>query len=172
MASQTFLIMSDSHGDRAIVQSLKERYQGHVTAIFHNGDSELPADDPLWQGIFVVKGNCDTGNYPETQVHRLGDVTIAQTHGHLQGINFSWNRLDLFAQEAQADICLYGHLHVPAAWKSGSCLFVNPGSISFPRGEIHEKLYALLTVDEQTITVRYYNREHEEYLSLTTAFER
>ena len=42
MAKQTIIVMSDSHGDRAIVEEIKTYYLGKVDAIFHNGDSELP----------------------------------------------------------------------------------------------------------------------------------
>ena len=41
MAEQTIIVMSDSHGERDIVADIKNRYQGKVDAIFHNGDSEL-----------------------------------------------------------------------------------------------------------------------------------
>ncbi|WP_238141211.1 metallophosphoesterase family protein, partial [Streptococcus suis] len=115
-ASKTILVMSDSHGDRQIVEEIKNHYLGKVDAIFHNGDSELDSQDSLWDGIQVVNGNCDYfGGYPDQLITRLGDVTIAQTHGHLYGINYGWQRLDYWAQEVDADICLYGHLHVPDA---------------------------------------------------------
>lgn len=66
----------------------------------------------------MVRGNCDyDSGYPERLVVKLGDVIIAQTHGHLFGINFTWDKLDLWAQQEDADICLYGHLHVAAAWR-------------------------------------------------------
>ena len=91
MAEQTIIVMSDSHGDRDIVADIKNRYQGKVDAIFHNGDSELESSDPIWKGIYVVRGNCDyDSGYPERLVVKLGDVIIAQTHGHLYGINFTW----------------------------------------------------------------------------------
>ena len=51
MATQ-FVVMSDSHGDYDIVKDIKDRYQGKVDAIFHNGDSELKSSDPVcgaWQ---------------------------------------------------------------------------------------------------------------------------
>ena len=51
--------MSDSHGDRSIVEAIKEKYLGQVDGIFHNGDSELKSDDPVWKGIHVVQGNMD-----------------------------------------------------------------------------------------------------------------
>ena len=69
MAEQTIIVMSDSHGDRDIVADIKKRYQGKVDAIFHNGDSELESSDPIWKGIYVVRGNCDyDSGYPERLV--------------------------------------------------------------------------------------------------------
>ena len=97
MASTRIVVMSDSHGDREIVKNIKERYLGKVDAIFHNGDSELPSSDPIWEGIHVVAGNCDyDSGYPNSLVVHLPNATIAQTHGHLYHINFMWDRLDLF----------------------------------------------------------------------------
>ncbi|HEP2578015.1 TPA: metallophosphoesterase [Streptococcus pyogenes] len=173
MASKTIIVMSDSHGDRDIVQAIKDKYLGQVDAIFHNGDSELNSSDPIWAGIYVVGGNCDydTG-YPDRLVTQLGTVTIAQTHGHLYHINFTWDKLDYFAQEVVADICLYGHLHRPAAWQVGQILFMNPGSVTQPRGEINEKLYARVELTDTQIKVDYFTRDHKLYPSLSKEFKR
>ncbi|WP_306345025.1 metallophosphoesterase [Streptococcus sciuri] len=172
MATQ-FVVMSDSHGDYEIVKDIKERYQGKVDAIFHNGDSELKSSDPIWNGIYVVRGNCDYDDgYSESNVVKIDDVTIAQTHGHLYQINFMWDRLDLFAQEARADICLYGHLHRASAWSMKGTVFINPGSVLQPRGEVAEKLYALVTVTAETIKVDFYTRNHELYPRLSQEFTR
>ncbi|MFC3928754.1 metallophosphoesterase [Streptococcus caprae] len=173
MASYTFLVMSDSHGDRHVVEDIKQHYQGKVTALFHNGDSELPSTDPIWSGIEVVRGNCDYDNgYEDTNVRHFGEVTLVQTHGHLQGINFGWQRLDLLAQSEDADVCLYGHLHRADAWKNGKTVFVNPGSVLQPRGEVQEKLYALVGVDDDKISVDFYSLNHQLYPSLSKVFER
>ncbi|MGF0047798.1 metallophosphoesterase [Streptococcus hyointestinalis] len=172
MATQ-FVVMSDSHGDYDIVKDIKDRYQGKVDAIFHNGDSELKSSDPVWDGIYVVRGNCDYDDgYPENNVVELNGVTIAQTHGHLYQINFMWDRLDLFAQEAGADICLYGHLHRASAWRMEDIVFINPGSVLQPRGDVMEKLYALVTVTDTTIKVDFYTRNHELYPQLSQEFTR
>ncbi len=167
-ASKTILVMSDSHGDRAIVDEIKSRYLGKVDAIFHNGDSELDSRDELWEGIRVVNGNCDYfDGYEDRLITKIGDVTIAQTHGHLYGINYGWQRLDYWAQEVGADICLYGHLHVPNAEVRGQTLFLNPGSISQPRGLVKECLYALVTISATNFHVDFYNRHHQHYALLT-----
>ena len=172
MATQ-FVVMSDSHGDYDIVKDIKDRYQGKVDAIFHNGDSELKSSDPVWDGIYVVRGNCDYDDgYPENNVVELNGITIAQTHGHLYQINFMWDRLDLFAQEAGADICLYGHLHRASAWRMEDIVFINPGSVLQPRGEVMDKLYALVTVTDTTIKVDFYTRNHELYPQLSQEFTR
>ncbi|VTS37393.1 metallophosphoesterase ysnB [Streptococcus pseudoporcinus] len=173
MANKIIIVMSDSHGDRDIVQAIKDKYLAQVDAIFHNGDSELRSSDSIWDGIYVVGGNCDNDpGYPDRLVTKLDHFTIAQTHGHLYHINFTWDKLDYFAQEVDADLCLYGHLHRPAAWKLGKTLFVNPGSVSQPRGEVDQKLYARIELADDTIKVDYLTRDHELYPLLSKEFKR
>lgn len=173
MAKKTIIVMSDSHGDREIIEAIKTKYQGKVAAIFHNGDSELPSSDRIWEGIQVVRGNCDYDNgYPEKLITDLDGVVVAQTHGHLYQINFTWDRLDLFAQEADADICLYGHLHRPAAWHNGKTIFINPGSVSQPRGDVTEKLYAKVDITDDKVAVAYYTRHHDLFPALSEEFKR
>lgn len=173
MAEYTLIVMSDSHGDRRVVEDIKARYLGKVDAIFHNGDSELASKDPIWSGISVVRGNCDyDSGYEDSRLMSLPNLTIAQTHGHLYGINFGWDRLDYFAQEVDADICLYGHLHRAAAWQNGKTVFINPGSVLQPRGEISEKLYAKVTVTDSKILVDFYRLNHTLFAELSKEFSR
>lgn len=173
MAEYTLIVMSDSHGDRQVVENIKAHYADKVDAIFHNGDSELESRDSIWNGIHVVRGNCDyDAGYKDSLVTQFDGLTVAQTHGHLYHINFMWDRLDLFAQEAEADICLYGHLHRAAAWQEGKTVFVNPGSVLQPRGEIMEKLYAKITVTDTTIKVDFYQLDHQLYPALSKEFDR
>ena len=79
--------------------------------------------------------------------------------------------LDFF-KEADADICLYGHLHRPAAWRNGKTIFINPGSVSQPRGDVQEKLYAKVEITQDTIKVTYYTRHHDLYPALSKEFDR
>lgn len=173
MAKQVIIVMSDSHGDRAIVEEIRDRYLGKVDAIFHNGDSELRPDDAVWEGIQVVGGNMDFyPGYRPTLVTELGHTRIAQTHGHLYNINFDFQKLDFWAQEKEADICLYGHLHVPNAWLEGKTLFLNPGSISQPRGPIQECLYARVEITDESFKIDFLTRQHEVYPALSREFSR
>lgn len=164
---KTIIVMSDSHGDRQIVEEIKKKYLEKVDAIFHNGDSELNADDPIWTGIHAVMGNCDWTPFPERSVVKMDELRIAQTHGHLYGINYGWDRLDYWAEEEMADICLYGHLHIPAAEVRGKTLFLNPGSITNPRGLIRECLYAKVDIFDDHYHIDYLTRDHKIYPELT-----
>ena len=82
--------MSDSHGNRDIVQELKDYYRGKVDAIFHNGDSELSSSDPIWQGIEVVEGNCVYGHLHAAAVEKRGKTvflnpgSVQQPRGPIQ----------------------------------------------------------------------------------------
>lgn len=173
MASIKLIVMSDSHGDRAVVEAIKSHYQGQVAAIFHNGDSEIPSSDPVWEGIQVVAGNCDyDSGYPDQLLTEVGGVRVAQTHGHLQGINFGWDRLVYFALDSAADLCLYGHLHRAAAWQEEGVVFINPGSVLQPRGEVLERLYALVTIEDHHIHVAFYDLSHRLYPGLEKEFTR
>ena len=76
MAKQTIIVMSDSHGTAPLLKLLKKKYLGQVDGIFHNGDSELKSDDPVWEGIHVVQGNMD---FFMMAIGTLGDPTRANT---------------------------------------------------------------------------------------------
>ena len=82
MAKQTIIVMSDSHGDSLIVEEIRDRYLGKVDAIFHDGDSELRPDSPLWEGIQVVRGNMDF-------LFRLSR-TLSDSTGSYQDYPDSW----------------------------------------------------------------------------------
>lgn len=49
-------------------------------------------------------------------------------------------------------------------------LYINPGSISLPRGG-NEKTYALVVKDNQSTTVKFFNDNHEELSHLTCLFK-
>ena len=67
---------------------------------------------------------------------------------------------------------LIGHLHIPDARMEGKTLFLNPGSISQPRGLINERLYAKVEINDDRFKVDFYTRNHELYPSLSKEFSR
>lgn len=168
-----YLVVSDNHGDRQILVDLQAKYAGKVDAMFHCGDSELPADDPLWNDFIVVQGNCDYDPaYQTSQTVEFGNDRIYLTHGHRSNVRFGLNVLSLEAQEAQANIALFGHIHQAVAEFEKGILFVNPGSISQPRGPIQIPSYALIESNELHYAVQFYNRAFQPIEELQATFDR
>ncbi|WEV44632.1 metallophosphoesterase [Streptococcaceae bacterium ESL0687] len=156
------IIMSDSHGDRKIVEDIKNKYLGKASAIIHCGDSELPSDDKVWEGITVVRGNCDfDSGYKELVSLEDEGKKILVTHGHLFGVNFGLTGLENLAKQNQADMVFFGHIHRPVAQIEDKTLYLNPGSISQPRGEYPEKMYCKLELTKDAYNIQYLTRDHE-----------
>ena len=80
--------------------------------------------------------------------------------------------LSLQAQEAGANIALFGHIHQAVAELDKNILFVNPGSISQPRGPVQVPSYAIIDSEAKNYHVEYYNRAHQSIEELAADFER
>ncbi|WP_427814089.1 metallophosphoesterase [Enterococcus sp. 22-H-5-01] len=168
-----YLVVSDNHGDRNILVEIVNRYVGMVDHMFHCGDSELKANDELWEHFTVVTGNCDYDpEYKKEQIITIGNDVIYMTHGHLSNVRFGLTMLSVQAQEAGANIALFGHIHQAVAEMDKHILFVNPGSISQPRGPIQIPSYAIIESDEEGYQVAYYNRAHQPIEELVASFKR
>lgn len=164
-----FLIVSDTHGDREIIVDIFDKWRDSVAGIFYNGDSELAADDTVFDGVSTVIGNMDDDpDFVAARATTIDGITFFQTHGHLyDATQFNaWANLKLMAtaaQEANAQVALFGHTHLEGAVVFDDILFINPGSIRLPKGP-HANLggtYAVLDVTETRYDVRFYNRQHQ-----------
>lgn len=157
-----FVVMSDSHYEREVVESIKNRYLKKASAIFHCGDSELPSSDPIWEGITVVAGNCDYDDgYKDYELKLVEGKRVLISHGHLFNVGFGLDRYSYFAEEQKADIALFGHIHRPVVQKINDILYLNPGSVSQPRGNYQIKMYALVEVLEDDYQISYRDLNHQ-----------
>jgi putative phosphoesterase len=78
----------------------------------------------------------------------------------------------LQAQEVGATIALFGHIHQAVAEYDKNILFVNPGSISQPRGPVQIPSYAIIDSQDEEIHVTFYNRAHQLIEELAADFKR
>ncbi|ARK23673.1 hypothetical protein SporoP37_02510 [Sporosarcina sp. P37] len=151
------IVLSDSHGDTSTVEEITSL---PADAIFHCGDSELAANDPLLEGVHIVRGNCDhDNNLPASVVQKVGDDTVLAVHGHEHDVKRSMLTLTYAAAEQRASIVLFGHSHLYGAELIDGTLFVNPGSTTQPRGG-RQATYAVIDADE-AYTVSFYSMKHE-----------
>ncbi|AYW44959.1 metallophosphoesterase [Tetragenococcus koreensis] len=168
-----YLVVSDSHGDRQVLVDLFNHYKGKVDYIFHCGDSELPADDPVWDGVYVVTGNTDfDSRYKKAQVVDTEEDIVYLTHGHLSSVKMGLMQLDMQAQEYEATIALFGHTHQLGCEVNKGRLFLNPGSILQPRGGISVKTYAIIESTTENFQVQYYDRNFEPIEDLSFIFNK
>ncbi len=168
-----YLVVSDNHGDRRILVDLFAYYKDQVDLMIHCGDSELSVNDELWQEAYVVTGNCDYDpKYKKSQLIDTGQDRIYVTHGHLSDVRFGITRLGIEAQAVDATIVLFGHTHQIGCEKVGHRLFLNPGSISQPRGPIQIKSYAIIESTDEEFKVQYYDRSFQPVPDLAFVFKK
>ena len=150
-----FLIASDLHGSAHFTRLLLERFRKEQAdrllllgdLLYHGPRNALPEEyDPARVAamlneykdvILAVKGNCDSSvdqmvlefpiEAPYLPVFQ-GGTSLYLTHG------------DVFTPEKpmpmpRGSAFLFGHIHVPVNEWRGGILFLNPGSVSIPKGE-------------------------------------
>ena len=150
-----FLIASDLHGSAYYTRLLLERFREEGAdrllllgdLLYHGPRNALPEEyDPAAVAamlnekkdvILAVKGNCDSAvdqmvlgfpiEAPYLPVFSDG-FSLYLTHG------------DIFTPESpmpmpRGSVYLFGHIHVPVNETRDGILFLNPGSVSIPKGE-------------------------------------
>jgi len=146
------LVFSDSHGDAgAMIRAAQER-AGTLNYIIHLGDILRDAETLTFEfpriPVLAVPGNNDWApSMPHERVLELCGHKIYLTHGHRQRVHYGTSLLAARAQALGADLVLYGHTHRYSEEVIGGALFVNPGSVTRPRGG-RRGTYAVVTLGE------------------------
>ena len=148
------MIASDLHGSAYFTQKLMERYGQEQPdkllllgdLLYHGPRNALPQNyscpdvasqlNAVKDRIVAVRGNCDCevdqmvlefpmmGDYALLEINGL---SLYATHGH------RWSEAYPPAM-APGCLLLTGHTHVPACVPHGSYTYINPGSVSIPKG--------------------------------------
>ena len=141
------LVLSDSHGDTGLMRQVVQKFNGIASCILFLGDYARDSKALKFDGpIYVVLGNCDfVPEHPREQLLNLGGKTIWMCHGDRFGVKAGYDRITAAAAQRNADICLFGHTHAPTSFVKNGILFLNPGSISEPRG-LKWKSYAVIEI--------------------------
>jgi hypothetical protein len=149
----TIGILSDNHSDWPphIAESL-----AGVDAIIHAGDIgpyRLVLDMESIAPTTAVLGNTD-GDMPinESAVATLGSKKFFVQHivdpHRLEG------SLRERLKRIEPDVVVFGHTHMPFCETLGGVLFLNPGSVTQPRGDYRPSMVRL-TIDHGKITPKF-----------------
>ena len=146
-------ILSDNHSDWPphIAESL-----AGVDAIVHAGDIgpyKLVLDMEAIAPTTAVLGNTD-GDMP---INESAVVTLDGKKFFVQHI-VDPHRLQASLRERlkriEPDVVVFGHTHMPFCETLGGVLFLNPGSVTQPRGDYRPSMVRL-TIDHRKITPKF-----------------
>lgn len=87
---------------------------------------------------------------PDRLVLTANGQQILFVHGHIEGVDYGYNKLGLDAKMLGLHYAVHGHTHIPHFEQHGDFTFINPGSISRPRGGSPAS-FAILTVEKTFI---------------------
>lgn len=142
----TIYVFSDSHGSNREMIALIEA--APPDACIHLGDGAKDAHDV--QSIFPhipfyqVAGNCDMfSQLPSISQLELEGVRLLFSHGHLWSVKSRTDIAVAAGKDANADIILFGHTHIPLCTQEKNMWVINPGPAP--------QSYAILTLNNGTI---------------------
>ncbi|MBR2571178.1 MAG: metallophosphoesterase [Clostridia bacterium] len=125
-------IVSDSHGATSNMERVLLLLRD-CDLIVHLGDHSWDArrmQEMSGRPFLFVRGNCDgRDDAPDEIITHCAGYRILLCHGHRLQVKFGLFRLSMRAQEAGAQIALFGHTHVPQVERDGGVLLVNPGAL-------------------------------------------
>lgn len=143
------LITSDVHGD---LQGLKEIIERHQDIDMHINAGDMTLDPKYYEPfhIITVKGNNDFGvDLPYIRILDVQGIKIMLSHGHLEHVKFSLDRLKLRAKLEGVALVIFGHTHERYLMVEEGIMFLNPGAL----GDYH-KSYAIYHNHQVTFHTR------------------
>ena len=149
------LVVSDTHRNTGRFSELMQEFSKKISAVIHLGDNVGDVDfikKNYRLPVYAVAGNCDYGgNIPHEVLLHIGGKRVFFTHGHYYNVrNNNVETLAKRALEVEADICLYGHTHIPSVQVRNGIIFFNPGSLSEPRGNSRPS-YGIIKIEDDKI---------------------
>lgn len=147
------VVVSDSHRDVATLETIVNKTSADL--YLHAGDSAMP--EQLIKPFISVRGNCDVYPYEVSKIIELQGLRIYMTHGH----RYSKVRMIKTAKAKHCHIAVSGHTHIPSIEKIDDIYVINPGSVSFPRGN-HQRSYIEISYDDvENIDIKIVEIKHE-----------
>ncbi len=149
------LIVSDTHGYDSNMYEVIQREEPFDMMV-HCGDIESGYSrlrSVVDCSLHVVAGNNDfCAELLRTDVFRMMNHKVLLVHGHRQRVHYGLLDLSYMARENDADIVMFGHTHVPLIETVDGILFLNPGSLTYPRQSGNRYSYIVLQGNQTDIT--------------------
>ena len=138
------LLISDTHNmNNSLKTEILPKYADSVNMAIHLGDyvkdmRPLQNSYPALPMHFV--GGSFESQEDQEKIIDLGpeggNKRIMAMHGHTKDVKEGLERLFFYAKEQGVDACFFGHTHEIFQETKNGVFFMNPGSITFPRGSL------------------------------------
>ena len=128
------VVTSDSHRNTRNLYEIIEKHKESTDLFINLGDGEDDVDSALLLYPTIklerVCGNCDWGSaLPIDKEISAQGKKIFFTHGHPYYVKHGYERIEEEAKNRGADICLFGHTHIPYTEYKDGIYFMNPGAV-------------------------------------------
>lgn len=145
------MILSDSHmmPKADLLELLK---QNHVDYYIHCGDIFMPYDNINLNNFYLVRGNNDYAKIKDEIFITIDNLKFYIVHGHLYDVYYDTHYLYQTARKKNADIVCFGHTHQPYVKYTDNLIMINPGSVSYPRGQYQSPTYCIFDTENKEIT--------------------
>lgn len=147
-------VLSDTHRIKKCIDEAIP-YLKECDLIIHAGDN-FEDSKYLYSmtgiGTMAVKGNCDFENIEEELEIDIVDKKIFLCHGDNYGVKYGIKELESKAKKIGADIVIFGHTHTPLCLEKDNILYINPGSVSLPRG-VNYRSFVILNIENNQVSV-------------------
>ena len=148
------LVISDTHQKLNRAIELVHDFSKRIDAVIHLGDNTDDVDfikRNYRLPVYVVAGNCDYGSSaPPENVVTFEEKKIYFTHGHSFNVRYNADMVQERAESFGANVCLFGHTHIPYVNIQKNIIVMNPGSLSEPRGG-SKPSYGIIKIDNGKI---------------------
>ncbi|MGL6108136.1 metallophosphoesterase [Romboutsia sp.] len=148
-------VISDTHGIKVHIDKAIPHLK-NCDLIIHAGDNFSDSKyvyNETKVNIIAVKGNCDFERDVEDElIFEAEDKSIFLCHGDKYGVKYGIEEIEIKAKSINADIVIFGHTHVPLSIEKDGILYINPGSVSFPR-RVSYKSIVMMSIEDGNINI-------------------
>lgn len=145
--------MSDCHNRISPIEKAIEKSNPDVFIYCGDGSAKVEDISYLYPNIrfFIVKGNCDFGEFPIEVEVKLASKTVFFTHGHIYSVKSGYGKIIAEGKRRNADIVIFGHTHIAVNEYIDGMYLVNPGSAALPA--VGKPGYAFIEISDKGICI-------------------
>lgn len=147
-------ILSDTHNAKSYIDKAIKYLDG-CDLIIHAGDnfSDSKYIHKVTNiGVMAVKGNCDFENVEEELFFEVEGKKIFLCHGDRYDVKYGMSTIEKRAKKLGADIVVFGHTHIPLRVENEGIIYMNPGSLAFPKG-VDYRGFLIVTLEKENIDI-------------------